>query len=120
MAWLLLTIGGLLAGQMIYRWKKDIILTTVVCVAIALFGIWFGTVAPSDSIVGAGIANSKFVWAIVALVFCYFAAVLPIWRFALPINYVASYIVSWGFSSGLSAFSYSIPTSPCLLTQNSR
>src|SRR5512139_3050940 len=62
MAWLLLTIGGVLAGQMIYRWKKDIILTTVVCVAIALFGIWFGTVAPSDSIVGAGIANSKFVW----------------------------------------------------------
>jgi len=101
MAWLLLTVGGLLAGQMIYRWKKDIILTTVVCVAIALFGIWFGTVAPSDSIVGAGIANSKFVWAIVALVFCYFAAVLPIWRFALPINYVASYIVFLGLLFGI-------------------
>ena len=25
MAWVLLTIGGVLAGQMIYRWKKDII-----------------------------------------------------------------------------------------------
>jgi carbon starvation protein len=101
MAWLLLTIGGVLAGQMIYRWKKDIILTTVVCVAIALFGIWFGTVAPSDSILGAGIANSKFVWAIAALVFCYFAAVLPIWRFALPINYVASYIVFLGLLFGI-------------------
>jgi carbon starvation protein len=101
MAWLLLTIGGLLAGQMIYRWKKDIILTTVVCVLIALFGIWFGTVAPSDSILGAGIANSKIVWAIAALVFCYFAAVLPIWRFALPINYVASYIVFLGLLFGI-------------------
>jgi len=101
MAWLLLTIGGVLAGQMIYRWKKDIILTTVVCVAIALFGIWFGTVAPSDSILGTGIANSKFVWAIAALVFCYFAAVLPIWRFALPINYVASYIVFLGLLFGI-------------------
>jgi len=101
MAWLLLTIGGVLAGQMIYRWKKDIILTTVVCVAIALFGIWFGTIAPSDSILGAGIANSKFVWAIAALVFCYFAAVLPIWRFALPINYVASYIVFLGLLFGI-------------------
>jgi len=39
MAWLLLTIGGILAGQMIYRWKKDIILTTVVCVLIAMAGI---------------------------------------------------------------------------------
>jgi len=101
MAWLLLTIGGLLAGQMIYRWKKDIILTTVVTVVIALFGIWFGTVAPSDSILGAEIANSKFVWAIAALVFCYFAAVLPIWRFALPINYVASYIVFLGLFFGI-------------------
>jgi carbon starvation protein len=101
MAWVLLTIGGILAGQMIYRWKKDIILTTVVCVVIALIGVWLGTVAPSDSILGAGIANSKFVWAILALVFCYFAAVLPIWRFALPINYVASYIVFLGLIFGI-------------------
>jgi carbon starvation protein len=101
MAWLLLTIGGILAGQMIYRWKKDIILTTIVCVLIALFGVWLGTVAPSDTILGAGIANSKFVWAILALVFCYFAAVLPIWRFALPINYVASYIVFLGLVFGI-------------------
>jgi carbon starvation protein len=101
MAWLLLTIGGILAGQMIYRWKKDIILTTIVTVVIVLFGIYLGSVAPSDSILGAGIANSKPVWAIVALVFCYFAAVLPIWRFALPINYVASYIVFLGLFFGI-------------------
>ena len=44
MAWLFMTIGGILAGQMIYRWKKDIILTTVVCVVIALFGIYLGSV----------------------------------------------------------------------------
>jgi carbon starvation protein len=101
MAWLLLTIAGVLAGQMIYRWKKDIILTTIVTVVITLFGIWLGSVAPSDSILGAGIANSKPVWAIAALVFCYFAAVLPIWRFALPINYVASYIVFLGLLFGI-------------------
>jgi carbon starvation protein len=101
MAWLFLTIGGILAGQMIYRWKKDIILTTVVCVIIALIGVWLGTVAPSDNILGAGIANSRPVWAILALVFCYFAAVLPIWRFALPINYVASYIVFLGLFFGI-------------------
>ena len=35
MAWLLLTIAGVLAGQMIYRWKQDIIMTTVVTVAIS-------------------------------------------------------------------------------------
>jgi carbon starvation protein len=101
MAWLCLTIGGLLAGQMIYRWKKDIILTTVVCVLIALFGIWLGSVLPSDKIIGANLAASRPLWAVMAFVFCYFAAVLPIWRFALPINYVASYIVFLGLFFGI-------------------
>jgi carbon starvation protein len=101
MAWLFLTVGGILAGQMIYRWRKDIILTTVVTVVIAMAGIWFGTVAPSDQILGADLANSRWLWAIAAFVFCYFAAVLPIWRFALPINYVASYIVFLGLFFGI-------------------
>src|SRR5512136_1324539 len=64
MAWLLLTIGGVLAGQMIYRWRKDIILTTVICVLIALVGIALGTAWPSDKIIGASLANSRVVWAI--------------------------------------------------------
>ena len=101
MAWLFLTIGGILAGQMIYRWKKDIILTTVVTVLIAMSGIWLGTIAPSNAIVGDALSNSRPLWAIVAFVFCYFAAVLPIWRFALPINYVASYIVFLGLLFGI-------------------
>lgn len=100
-AWLFLTIAGVLAGQMIYRWRKDIILTTVVTVVIAMFGIWLGTIAPSDKVVGESLANSRLLWAIAAFVFCYFAAVLPIWRFALPINYVASYIVFLGLFFGI-------------------
>jgi carbon starvation protein len=101
MAWLFLTIGGILAGQMIYKWRKDIVLTTVITVVIALLGIYLGTIAPSDKILGADIAGSRLIWAVVAFVFCYFAAVLPIWRFALPINYVASYIVFLGLFFGM-------------------
>jgi carbon starvation protein len=101
MAWLFLTIAGVLAGQMIYKWRKDIILTTVVTVVIAMAGIYLGTIAPSDKILGASIASSRPIWAVVAFVFCYFAAVLPIWRFALPINYVASYIVFLGLFFGM-------------------
>lgn len=101
MAWLLLTIGGVLAGQMIYRWKHDIILTTVVCVVIAMFGIFLGTKLPSNLVLGDTLANSRWVWAICAFVFCYFASVLPIWRFALPINYVASYVVFLGLFFGI-------------------
>jgi carbon starvation protein len=101
MAWLFLTVAGILAGQMIYKWRRDIILTTVVTVVIALAGIFVGSIAPSDAILGADLANSRIVWTIVAFLFCYFAAVLPIWRFALPINYVASYIVFLGLLFGV-------------------
>jgi carbon starvation protein len=68
---------------------------------IAFIGIWLGTKAPSDKIIGASLANSRLLWAIAAFVFCYFAAVLPIWRFALPINYVGSYIVFLGLFFGI-------------------
>jgi carbon starvation protein len=101
MAWLFLTLAGLLAGQMIYRWKKDIVLTTVVTVLIAMSGIYLGTLAPSDSILGTALSNNRVLWAIVALVFCYFASVLPIWRLALPMNYVASYIIFLGLLFGI-------------------
>ena len=101
MAWLFMTGSGILAGQMIYRWKKDIVLTTVVTVVITLFGIWVGTVAPTNKIIGEGLSNSRVLWGILTFVFCYFAAVLPIWRFALPINYVASYVVLLGLFFGI-------------------
>ncbi|NLI81927.1 MAG: carbon starvation protein A [Deltaproteobacteria bacterium] len=101
MAWLFLTIAGILAGQMIYRWRKDILLTTALTVLITLIGIWAGTMAPSDKVLGESLANSRWLWAIAAFVFCYFAAVLPIWRFALPINYVAAYIVFLGLFFGV-------------------
>ena len=94
MAWLFLTIAGILAGQMIYKWRKDIILTTVVTVLIAMAGIYLGTIAPSDQILGKEIATSRPIWAVIAFVFCYFAAVLPIWRFALPIIGLLTWLVN--------------------------
>jgi carbon starvation protein len=101
MAWLFLTIGGILAGQMIYKWRKDILFTTAFTVIIALLGIFVGTMAPSDKIIGLDLSNSRPLWAFLAFLFCYFGAVLPIWRFALPINYVASYIVFLGLLFGI-------------------
>ena len=100
MAWLFLTIGGILAGQMIYRWKKDIILTTVVTVVIVLIGIWLGTVAPSNKIIGDSLANSKFLWAIAAFVFCYFGATCPSGGLRSPSTMWALTSFSWDYSLG--------------------
>jgi len=109
----LLVIGvGLLAGQMTYRWKMDIILISILTVVLAFVGIWLGTLPAVKNIFVAinggaqspilfgSVTRAQFIWSLVTLVICYFGAVLPIWRWAQPINYVAFWIVFLGILAG--------------------
>ncbi len=111
---LILTLAGVLAGQMVYRWRVNMVTTTVVTVLVALIGIWLGTMPWAQNIVKAinGLAGdpetgviftrplgygdvkwSDFFWAVVMLAFCYISSVLPIWRFAQPVNYTSFWFV---------------------------
>ena len=109
---IILTLAGVLAGQMTYKWRKDLVLTTLFTVALAILGIWVGTTEPFQAVVnlingGKGsfilyatpygpMMWSVFFWGIVVLGFCYLGSVLPIWRFAQPVNYVAFWLVLMG------------------------
>jgi carbon starvation protein len=125
LAVILVLLFGVLAGQMTYKWKQDIILTTVVTVLLSFFGIWFGAGMP----VGDGnliqaipdffarlygtfggasspnwfldVTRAKFLGSIIVVIICYLGAVLPIWRWAQPINYVAFWIVLVGVIGGV-------------------
>ncbi|MBN2117036.1 MAG: hypothetical protein JW730_10710 [Anaerolineales bacterium] len=109
----LLVIGvGLLAGQMTYKWKMDIILTSAITVILAFVGIWLGTLpgvknlflaingGETSPVVFGSVTQAQFIWSLVTLVICYFGAILPIWRWAQPINYVAFWIVFLGIAAG--------------------
>ena len=109
----LLVLGlGILAGQMTYKWKQDIILTTVITVVLSFVGIWLGTLGPvkdfftaisggaEPAVLFGSVTWAKFLWSLVVLVICYFGATLPIWRWAQPINYVAFWIVFLGIVGG--------------------
>ena len=100
---------GLLAGQMIYKWKQSIVTTTVVTVGITFLGIFAITDIPAvmdffkalgggdkPPIIFGSINQSQFIWTIAVLAFCYFGAVLPIWRWAQPINYLGFWVVFLG------------------------
>lgn len=109
-----LTLAGVLAGQMTYRWRVDLVVTTVVTVLIALVGIYLGTMPWAKNIVTSinGLLGDEngvlyqtpygpmtwgtFFWGIVALFFCYLGSVLAIWRFAQPVNYVSFWFVMLG------------------------
>jgi carbon starvation protein len=106
---ILWVIMGVLAGQMIYKWKQSIITTTLVTVVITFFGIFYLTSLPSvmalfkaisggdkPPIIFGSVDQAKFIWVLAVLVFCYFGATLPIWRWAQPINYLGFWVVFLG------------------------
>jgi carbon starvation protein len=113
---IIVILAGVLAGQMTYKWKQDIILTSLVTVVIAFLGIWIGTLPAVKGLFASlygtagGAASPKlflnvtvatFIGSLMVVVICYFGAVLPIWRWAQPINYVAFWIVLVGIAAGV-------------------
>jgi carbon starvation protein len=112
---------GILAGQMTYKWKQDIILTSVITVVISFVGIWLSTLEPVKNFFTAlygytvaedgktlvsptlflTVTQAKFIGSLLVVIICYFGAVLPIWRWAQPINYVAFWIVLLGILGGV-------------------
>jgi carbon starvation protein len=104
---------GVLAGQMTYKWKQDIILTTVVTVVLTFVGIWISTLGFMSNIFSAlyglpespqlflGNTQAQILGTLLMIIFCYLGAVLPIWSFAQPVNYVSFWIVLLGIAGGV-------------------
>jgi carbon starvation protein len=104
---------GILAGQMTYKWKQDIVLTTVVTVVLSFVGIWVSTLPfmsnifaaiyglPESPIIFLGNTQAQVIGTLLMVIFCYLGAVLPIWSFAQPVNYVSFWIVTLGMVGGV-------------------
>jgi carbon starvation protein len=104
---------GVLAGQMTYKWKQDIILTTVVTVGLTFVGIWISSLdfmsnifaaiygLPDSPTILLGNTQAQVIATLLMVVFCYLGAVLPIWSFAQPVNYVSFWIVLLGMVGGV-------------------
>ncbi len=119
---IIVTLAGILAGHMTYKLKRDLVTTTIVTVVVAFLGVWIGQTGAVSGIVqwfnslvgftatvgGKEVKNILYltpygpmtwgvwIWGILALVFCYLGSVLPIWRFAQPVNYVSFWLVIAG------------------------
>ncbi|MGB9684187.1 MAG: carbon starvation protein A [Candidatus Bathyarchaeales archaeon] len=95
---LIVTIVGMLAGYMTYKLKVNIAYTTIIAVIIMFLGIWVGIVQPvTVPLPTTGpFPNAKDFWMFITLFFCFLGAVLPIWVFIQPINYLSFYLVYAG------------------------
>jgi len=108
-----LVLMGVIAGQMTYKWKQDIILTSIVTVVLTFVGIWVGTLpavsnfftglygGAESPVIFLGNTQAAVVGTLLMLLFCYLGSVLPIWSFAQPVNYVSFWIVTLGMAGGL-------------------
>jgi carbon starvation protein len=107
------TLMGILAGQMTYKWKQDIILTTVVTVVLSFVGIWISTLSfmsnifssiyglPQSPTVFLGNTLAQVLGTLLVVIFCYLGSVLPIWSWAQPVNYISFWIVALGMLGGV-------------------
>ncbi|MEM0296044.1 MAG: carbon starvation CstA family protein, partial [Candidatus Korarchaeum sp.] len=87
------TIVGVLAGYATYKLKVNIVYTTVIAIVLMYIGVYLGNLIPVK--VDLGIWTIDF-WMWMVLLFCFLGAVLPIWVFIQPINYLSFYLVYFG------------------------
>ena len=132
-----LALFGLLAGQLLYRAKLDLILVTAITVlgtlgavlinaipkgfvltAFTNFNLWLNSFAPPKGALftvlnptnpvatqNVPITVSLVFWLLAMFVFCYLGAILPIWRYAQPVNYIGFWITALTIVvGGLGAF----------------
>jgi len=126
---IMLTVMGLLLGQMLYRWRTGLVGATLLTVGLTflaiLSGPWTeeifkGLNAAFNSTTGGApivtyfdptLANFKgaeakmmpsvLIWAIGVALFCYAGSVLPIWRMAQPVVYVGFWVTAAAMVLGL-------------------
>ncbi len=137
-----LALAGLLAGQMLYRWKMDLIVTTIVVVGITLLAILIG---PLDAIIGSvqgfnsaldalngnravlsyvdpttgndvAIKISYIFWLLFVVAFSYAGAVLPIWRWAQPVNYIGFWVMAITIIGGFAGAAIAVFVKPVAAT----
>jgi len=91
---MLVVVGvAFLVGHMIYKAKVNIITTTVLAIVLIFVAIGVGPYLP--------IKISYTVMLICVLIFSYFSAILPVWRFIQPYNYASVYVVYFGIICGV-------------------
>ncbi len=120
---IMLVVAGMLAGQMLYKWKMDLIVTTIVVVGLTLLAILVGPLPEiSNAVKGFNASlntlgltiyfvdvdglvkpftTSYMFWLLFVVAFSYLGATLPIWRYAQPVNYIGFWVMALTIIGGL-------------------
>ncbi len=88
---------AVLVGMMIYVWRVNLAVSTVVGLLLLVAMIFLGQALPIDIPGG----NDMLVWTIVLLLYCFIASVLPVNLLLQPRDYLSSYLLFFGVIAGV-------------------
>ncbi len=89
---ILYLIAGLLMGVLLYKFKTNLTVTTIIFVPLILFIIWVGPKLPPGILSFLGNISVK-EWDIFLLIYCFFASVIPVWLLLQPRGYLGGWLL---------------------------
>ena len=85
---------AVLFGLCIYKLKMSAWLGTLIFVPLVFGGLWLGDQFPCTAdVVPAFCGSAKNFWVLILMIYCLFAALLPVWILLQPRDYLASYLL---------------------------
>ncbi|MEA1882623.1 MAG: carbon starvation protein A [Candidatus Marinimicrobia bacterium] len=78
-------------GFLIYKKKMDILIPSLVALALLYFFIWVGTKAPIDFTTTMADQDAKNLWIILLFIYSAIASLLPVWTLLQPRDYINSH-----------------------------
>jgi carbon starvation protein len=82
---------AVLIGLMVYKWKINLTLSTLIGITLMFFMIWVGSLYPVEGV-------SQDFWIFILLIYAFIASVLPVWLLLQPRDYLNSYQLFLGIA----------------------
>jgi carbon starvation protein len=98
MSFIFLSLIGIVSGLAVFRWKVNVLAITAVALVLIAFSVYVSQVfiGPSMNTAFAAavpdVLTRQDVILFAMLLFSFLGAVLPLWSFAMPINYLGFYV----------------------------
>jgi len=83
-----ITATAILLGFMIYKWKQNKTLSSVIAIALAIAFIFLGIYFPI--LLPFSLATSKIIWIAILFAYCLIASLIPVWTLLQPRDYLSS------------------------------
>ena len=87
---------AIIMGYLIYKKKMDILIPSLIALALLYFFVWVGTKAPVDFTEFMPAQDAKNLWIILLFIYSAIASLLPVWTLLQPRDYINSHQLIFG------------------------